>query len=171
MNETTRNKLGELILSIAQGNAKAVDEINSILGSAMGKVAKVYVRNIEDAADAVQESFCKIVEKAYTFRENKNPCAWIYTIVKNTAKDFLRDNIRRSKIVYEQEPYYVPDDNTLILREAFQVLTEKELDLITYTFWFDMSLFEISRATRIPKSTVKYRLDKALLKLRKFLEK
>ena len=171
MDKKTSEELGELVLSIAKGNGNAVDKISKILGAVVYKIALFYVRNRVDAEDVVQETWCKIVEKARFYRQNKNAYSWINTIAKNTAIDFVRDAARRNSVIVPEAGYYEIDQNKMIVGEALQILNDKELDLIIFTYWYELSLAEIAKATRIPKSTVKYRLGKVLAKLKDFYEK
>lgn len=93
------------------------------------------------------------------------------TVVKNTAKDYLRRSRSRTEKYEEKESGYVIDENAMAIREAFQILTESERDLMTYIYWYGMTLEEIGKLLHITKSAVKKRADKVLLKLKKFFEK
>ena len=87
MEQNQNYKLGELILSIKEGNVTAISKIYVLVGKAMLATAYSYVRNITDAEDVVQDALVKIVERASKFRTNKNASAWINTIVSNIAKN------------------------------------------------------------------------------------
>lgn len=55
MEQNQNYKLGELILSIKEGNVAAVSEIYMMVGKAMMATAYSYVRNNADAEDIVQD--------------------------------------------------------------------------------------------------------------------
>ena len=121
-------KLGELILSIKDGNVSAVSEIYVLVGKAMMATAYSYVRNIVDAEDVVQDALVKIVESASKFRTNKNASAWINTIVSNIAKNKLGYYKRRGEVSLDKtkELTTKPDEFGIIVNEIFDILTEKE---------------------------------------------
>lgn len=171
MDQSTSKELGDLIISITKGNVEAIDIIYHSFGSAMFKVAKYYVRNVADAEDIVQDTLVKIVEKAHLFRENKNAYAWIHTIVKNTAMDYLRISARTPRLYTELDSTYEMNDSELEVCEALDCLTKKERDMIVYTYWYEMSYEEVASACHIVKSTVSYRIRKAFEKIKKFYEK
>ena len=170
--ETTANqKLGELIVAIADGNISAIGEVYAPLGKVMYSVAAIYAAQPADAEDIVHDSLIKIVRQAKSFRENKNAYAWVNTVVKNTALDYLRRARSRKEEFETEEKEYVINENAMAIREAFQILTEPERDLMTYIYWYGMTLEEIGKLLHITKSAVKKRADKILLKLKKFFEK
>lgn len=169
MDKIECNKLGELIISIAEGNHAAIGEIYRKLGKVMYAVAGIYLGRYAEAEDVVHDSLLKIVQQADKFHENKNAYAWINTIIVNTAKDFLRKRKRKGNT--ESKNCYEFDDSTIIVREVFGLLNESEKLLLIYSYWYDMSLSEISKVLHMPKSTVKYRRDKLLEKLKIFYKK
>ena len=170
--ETTANQtLGKLMKSIADGKISAIGELYATLGKVMYTVAAIYAAQPADKEDIVHDSLVKIAIQAKTFRENKNAYAWVNTVVKNTAKDYLRRSRSRTEKYEEKESGYVIDENAMAIREAFQILTESERDLMTYIYWYGMTLEEIGKLLHITKSAVKKRADKVLLKLKKFFEK
>lgn len=171
MDILTNKRLGELIQSIAQGNVSAISEIYELLGKVMYAVANIYVSQLADVEDIIHEALLKIVRKAKKFRENKNAYSWINTIVKNTAKDFVRQNRYQEKVFHTESATYEFEENGIIIKEAFLVLTNKEQDLLTYVYWYGLSYSEIGEILHISKSAVKKRIDKALEKIRNFYEK
>ena len=173
MNERENLELGELIVRISQGDTGAIGEIFARVGPAMLAAAASYLKNRADAEDVVQESLVIIVNKAGSFRENKNAKAWINAIVYNTAKNKLRSRLRRreSGLDEAQEMSTGYDEDTLIVNEIFEKLTKAERKLVIYRYWYQCSLSELTRIFHCSKSTVKYRLDKLEDKLRKFYQK
>jgi len=53
----------------------------------------------EDAEDVAQEVFVKLVKKLHTFDKKSSFKTWLYRIIINTAKDFVRK--KTSKNAYE----------------------------------------------------------------------
>lgn len=173
MDKITNEKLGEIIKSISAGNIAGISGIYSILGKVMFAVASLYAPQKADAEDIVHDALIKIVRQASTFRENKNAYAWINTVVKNTAKDFLRRKQKREENFDDfesQATYYELNDDGILVKEIFKILTEKERDLVVYHFWYQMKYTEIAKLWHITKSAVQKRADKAIGKIKKFYD-
>lgn len=149
-------KLGELILSIKEGNVTAISKIYVLVGKAMLATAYSYVRNITDAEDVVQDALVKIVERASKFRTNKNASAWINTIVSNIAKNKLGYYQRRREVGLDntRELTTKPDEISIIVNEIFDILTGKERQYIIYRFWYDCSFSEMAKIFHRSKTNV-----------------
>ena len=170
MEQNQNYKLGELILSIKEGNVAAVSEIYMMVGKAMMATAYSYVRNNADAEDIVQDSLVKIVERASKFRTNKNARAWINTIVSNIAKNRVGYIQRRKEVNIDvaQNVATKPDEHGIIVNEIFDILTEKERQYIIYRFWYDCSFFEMVKIFHRSKTNVNYRFNKIIEKIKNF---
>lgn len=66
---------------------------------------------------------------------------------------------------------YPFDENSLLVKEILAQLNDDEYDLFVYRFWYKMSLNQLGKLYDMKKSTVKYRLDAVIERLRKFYEK
>ena len=170
MEQNQNYKLGELILSIKEGNVAAVSEIYMMVGKAMMATAYSYVRNNADAEDIVQDSLVKIVERASKFRTNKNARALINTIVSNIAKNRVGYIQRRKEVNIDvaQNVATKPDEHGIIVNEIFDILTEKERQYIIYRFWYDCSFFEMAKIFHRSKTNVNYRFNKIIEKIKNF---
>lgn len=167
-------ELCSLITSIAQGNADAVTEVYRKAGRTMHAVARKYFRDRRDVEDVIQDSLLKIVEKAESFRYGKNACAWINMIVRNTALDIHRARQAHGPLEFldnDTDHSYPFDENSLLVKEILAQLNDDEYDLFVYRFWYKMSLNQLGKLYDMKKSTVKYRLDAVIERLRKFYEK
>ena len=170
MEQSQNYKLGELILSIEEGNVAAISEIYTLVGKAMLATAYSYVRNIADAEDVVQDALVKIVERASKFHTNKNASAWINTIVSNIAKNKLGYYQRRKEVNIEKTKELTtnPDEFGIIVNEIFDILTEKERQYIIYRFWYDCSFSEMAKIFHRSKTNVNYRFNKIIEKIKNF---
>lgn len=170
MEQNQNYKLGELILSLKEGNITAISEIYLMVGKAMKATAYSYVRNVADAEDIVQDSLIKIVKKAGKFHTNKNACAWINTIVSNTAKNKIKVLNRRKEvnIDYATTLYIKPEEDTIVISEIFDILTEKERQYIIYKFWYDCSFSEMAKIFHRSKTNISYHFEKIMEKIKNF---
>lgn len=168
--------LNELILELADNNTKALEEIYRIMGARMKGIALKSLKTKYYADDVVSEAFFKIVKKANTFKKGTNGISWICRIVRNTAYDYNKLEIRYPKIRFD-----IVDDNMTVtdkredaeirecLENALRKLSSIEYRVITLHYWEYMTIREISREIKKPKSTVYFILEKAKENLRKYL--
>ena len=81
-----------MIQKAKKGDERSFESL--ILGcqSKAYNIALRYMKNEEDALDALQESFIKILRHLNSFKEDSRFDTWVYRIVVNTCNDMLRKN-------------------------------------------------------------------------------
>ena len=77
MTEQDRRLITQYILSIANGNVSALEDLSRLVSARMLSVAQSVVRNKATAEEVVQDSFLRIVQNARRFRAGSNGYAWI----------------------------------------------------------------------------------------------
>lgn len=137
------------------------------------RLAFSYLRNQEDALDAVQTAVCRALERQDTLKDPNAIHTWFYRILVNTCYDLLRQRTRVEFLPPEdldagsyEDPQ--PADDTLSQR--VEALPVEISTIIKLRFYEDMSLHEISSITGVNVNTVKTRLYSGLKKLRVILE-
>lgn len=147
------------------------------------------VKNQADAEDITQETFVKAWRNFYQFDRQRNFQAWIFTIAKNVAFDWLKkksptpfsqfdDDNGGNQLVdklIDTEP--LPSellervDATKVLTEALNKLAvEKRLVVLLYHY-YDYNFKEIAEIISEPIDSVKSRYRRALQTLRDILAK
>lgn len=137
------------------------------------RLAYSYLKNREEALDAVQTAVCRALEKRDSLRERSALRAWVCHILVNACTDQLRQRKRVAFVPPEmldagsyEDP--LPEDGSLARR--VDALPAEVAAVIRLRFYEDMSLKEISAVTGCSLSTVKTRLYTGLKKLRVSLE-
>ena len=136
------------------------------------RLAYSYLKNREDALDAVQPAVCRALEKQDSLQTPEAMRTWFYRILVHVCTDQLR---RRKTVVFlppealdagsYEDP--LPEDGSLNRRvEALP----PEIATIVLRFYEELSLKEISEVTGWNLSTVKTRLYTGLRKLRISME-
>ena len=129
------------------------------------RLAFSYVHQEADAMDIVQEGAYRAMLKADTLREESFAGTWVYRIMINEAKEYLRKNRREyaqpDENLAAAEQYRDPD-----LMAAPDGLPEEERTLIVLRYFEDRQLAEIAEILQENLSTVKSRLYRTLAKLR-----
>jgi len=136
------------------------------------------VGNVEDARDALQESFIKCWRHRDKLSEVQNLKAWIFRIAINTGRDIRETAWRRKR-------KSMPEENAMIttktlaadsqieqteclslIRSALRDLRQEEQEVFLLRQNGDMTYEEIADTVGIPVGTVKTRMRLALAKLR-----
>jgi RNA polymerase sigma factor (sigma-70 family) len=137
--------------------------------------------NLEDARDALQESFLKCWRHRDQLAEIDNLRAWIFRIVLNTGRDVRGAAWRRKRQALPEEetmvaaPQASPLEQLTTLDEAERIrlavrdLREEEQEVFLLKQNAELTYEEIALEIGIPLGTVKTRMRMALMKLRSTL--
>ena len=161
----------EIAEKAIRGDDQAFLQFISGNKEALYRTALAYLKNEEDALDAVQEVTMRSYEKIKTLRMPEYAKTWLIRIMMNHCRDILH---KRKRYVLEEsivDAEGVSDDFTYLeVEEALQYLSEKDRQLIHLKYLHDIKIKDISDMTSTPEGTVKTRLYKAVKSLRTFLE-
>ncbi len=139
------------------------------------------VGNIEDARDALQDTFVKCWRHRETLPEIVNLKAWIFRIALNTGRDLRQTAWRRRKQSLPEDEMTIESarpgpevdvehrEQMELVRNALQQLRDEEQEVFLLRQNGDMTYEEIGDAIGIPTGTVKTRMRLALTKLRRAL--
>ena len=137
------------------------------------RLAYSYLKNREEALDAVQTAVCRALESWDSLREPEAMRTWFYRILVNVCTDTLRQRKRVTFVPPEElkagsyeDP--LPEDDDLVRR--VEALPVEVGTVIRLRFYEDLSLREISAVTGWNVNTVKTRLYTGLKKLRVDME-
>lgn len=137
------------------------------------RLAYSWLKNREEALDAVQTAVCRALEKQDSLRDQSAMRTWFYHILINVCTDQLRRQKRAVSVPPEnldagsyEDP--MPEDGDLAQR--VETLPSEIAAVIRLRFYEELSLREISAVLDCPLSTVKTRLYTGLKKLRISIE-
>jgi RNA polymerase sigma-70 factor (ECF subfamily) len=127
------------------------------------------------AEDAVQETFFKAWKSYERFRGDADEKTWLTRIAINTCKDLLKSSWARNtdrSVVPELLPEgSVPfDERDDTVTRAVMSLPPKLKEAVLLRWYQGLTLEEMVKVLRLPRSTVNYRLKKAKTILRSELE-
>jgi RNA polymerase sigma-70 factor, ECF subfamily len=164
----------ETLVKMAQkGDDDAFMELLSLYKENLYKIALVYLKNEQEALDAVSDT----VYKAYmNIKKLKNPSffkTWIIRILINSAID---------RLTYSKDIIYIDDyhkieslnilesefdiDASFDLYNAIDKLDIKFKHIVVLKYFEDMTISQISTLLGLPEGTVKVRLHRALKKIK-----
>ncbi len=133
------------------------------------RLAFSYVHREADAMDIVQEGAYKAMLKANSLQEESFASTWVYRVMINTAKNYLKKYNREYEVLQEENVTAKEDCIEIDLQSVVEKLPLEEKTLIILRFYEDKTLSEIAQILQENLSTVKSRLYRTLQKLRKEL--
>lgn len=132
------------------------------------RMAYSFLKNREDALDAVQSTACRALERCGTLRNAAAVRPWVTRILLNICKNTLR---QQKKLLYFPDEqldlggYTMPEPDDSLARQV-ETLPFEQRVIVQLRFYNELSLQEISSVTGCNLSTVKTRLYTALNRLR-----
>ena len=141
------------------------------------------VGNVEDARDALQETFIKCWRNRAKLNEIENLKAWIFRIALNTGRDLRASAWRRRRQSLDGNEQMIettqsgPQQTAAQREELKQVraaladLRPEEQEVFLLRENGDLTYEQIGEALGLPTGTVKTRMRLALTKLRKAVAK
>lgn len=141
------------------------------------RMCYMYLRDLELAKDAAQDTFLKAYKTLDSFRGECSEKTWLIQIAMNTCRDMQRSAWFRHhdrRITPEDLPQTIlpPDDNDDldVMCDVMQ-LPPKLKEVVMLYYWQSMNVNEIAHALGITHSTVSARLKRAREKLYDVLER
>ncbi|WP_425287115.1 RNA polymerase sigma factor [Proteiniborus ethanoligenes] len=137
------------------------------------KLAFIYMKNKEDALDAMSEMILILYEKIYQLKKPEAFYSWSKTILVNCCKKLLKDKsktIPLDNTVEEGcEARLKEKEEQLLVEEHLSRLNEKHQEVIKLRYYLDLDYQTIAEILKIPLGTVKSRISIGLNKLKESL--
>lgn len=121
-----QQKLIELIEESKQNNQMAFKQLVETYQYNVYRLALRLLCDVEDARDAVQETFIRVWKNLHRFDSNMKFSSWIYRITTNLCFDLLKSNKYRNQkhtLEIEKNEYV----SILSQEDTEQTMTNKEL--------------------------------------------
>ncbi len=180
-----------LVERCRKGDARAFEELVNLYEKKVYNLAYRMTGNAEDARDITQDAFIKIYSSLSSFRGDASFSTWLFKIVSNMCLDELRRRRRRSFVSLDEPlrqedgdlPRQMPDvrmnpENEVekrhiqaMVHRAILSLTEDHRMVIVLRDLQGFSYDEIAEMMDCSLGTVKSRLNRARLALRRQLQK
>ena len=179
----------QLIKQALTGDQRAYRELLNRHSQSIYHVIFKIVRNPDESADLVQETFMKAFGSLATYRFEYRFSTWLYKIAANNAIDFLRK--KRIEALSLDKPiqtkdgevgFEVPDwsqnpeenlyrrRREITIQDAISSLPAKYREVIVLRHQQDKSYEEIAEQLGLPVGTVKARIFRARELLKKKLK-
>ena len=169
-------------------NACDIELLVEQYGDNLYRYCRSITYTLEDAEDLYQQTFLKALELHKKISIKKNPKAYLMSVATNIWRNhksmYARheriaptissdedgvqiEDIRSEHDILEQ---IVKKEEISRLKKCVDCLPDKQKQVILLFYAGDLSLEDIANALKIPKGTVKSRLNKARERLRKEME-
>ena len=142
-----------------------IDRLMEQYGSSLLRMSVLYLKSVDLAQDAVQETFIKAYRYFNEYRGESSEKTWLITICVNTCRDMLRSAWFRhqSRIDLDSLPerpsdFVFPDDT--VLTEVMR-LPARYREVILLRYYEGLKLKEVASALQLSDGKVRNRLNKA----------
>jgi len=164
-----------LVARLRDGDAEAGTLLDQLYREAMTRFCFGYLGNLEQAEDAVQEVFCRVVQAGQV---PENFRAWLCRIARNHCLNLLRSRARRQQLhaLLENARFestltgnlsrLVQQERRSRIRHLLGALPVTQREVLTLRYGQKLSRSEIAHVLGISQSVVKSRLFEGLKKLR-----
>ena len=157
---------------IAKGDKVAFSQLYEASSKAIYAYLLTYVKNPEDAADLMQDTYLKIRSAAGLYKPYGKPMAWIFTIARNLAlmklrKDTAHPQEELSEIVASRENPQEQVENKMILSAAMEILSPEDYRIVMLHAVSGMKHREIAELMGLSLTNTVNRYNRALKKLKK----
>jgi RNA polymerase sigma-70 factor (ECF subfamily) len=185
MSENTRieNRDKELIRRMALKESTALDEFYERYNRIAFSLVFRIVGRREDTEDVLVDVFWQVWQQAARYDASRGkPVAWLLTIARTRAIDYLRSGNRQpiareeieqrhetSSAGAEPDPFVLADMRQAVLG-ALETLSENQRVPLEMAYFQGMSHTEIAAATNLPLGTIKDRIRTGMMHLRKRLK-
>lgn len=134
------------------------------------KTAMSFLRNEEEALEAVQEVTYRAYKGIRTVKESIYFKTWLIRIMIN----YCNDQLKKKKIVLLNDELLKShgvseNHNKLEIKDAMLSLDERSREVLTLKYFHDLKIKDIADSMQCPEGTVKTWLNKALKSLREKL--
>lgn len=186
MDDLDTPAIEELIRRIGMGDREAFEEFYDRFNGLIYSTALRVLANETDAQDVAQDVLFMIWEKAPMYDPSRGkPLTWAITMTRNKAIDRLRAQSRRARLgedyrretcadeerVAEREPLsdLEATEDGEILRSAVMKLSPEQREAIELAYFGGLTQQEIAERLRQPLGTVKARIRRGMIRLRRLI--
>lgn len=176
----------QLIDRAKKGDADAFNDLMGRYSRTIFNIGLQMLRDRDDASDMAQETMLKVYRALPRFRGDSTFSTWVYRIMVNTCRDFLRSASRRREVPFsdfgeeeddgpvfdvaddsvQPERLYIEGEDEQYLLSLIQGLKPAYRLAVTMRELGGLSYQEIADAGNISIGTVKSRLNRARAAMR-----
>ncbi len=139
-------------------------------GNSILRTAYMYLHNMSDAEDILQDTLIQYIRKAPAFESAGHEKAWLLTVAANLSKNKIKYNELRKTDELAEELVGEEDRDLAFVWEAVKQLPEKFREVIHLFYQEGYSTLEIAKILKRNESTVRSDLKRGRDKLKEILK-
>lgn len=149
-------------------------KLYDLYGEMVFRICFIHLKNQQDAYDATQETFLKLLQDDKSFHSEEHAKAWLITVSSNVCKNMLKSFWHKNRtgsdalLLLSQKGSDENAEHSEVL-DAVLHLPQKYKDLVYLHYYEGYSIEEIAKMTGKKSSTLRSRLSKAKRLLRDYL--
>ena len=130
------------------------------------KICIVILCNEQDVQDAIQDTFCRYMEKKPVFRDEQHEKAWLIRVAVNISRDMIRFRLRHPKVsIDELENSLAASEQKETLKELLELPVKQKM--VVYLHYVEgYQIKEIADILGITEGAVKMRLRRGREQMR-----
>ncbi len=181
---TSTHNEQELIARILKGEQQHFAVLVDRYQSMAFTIAFRFTRNREDAEELAQSAFVKAYRSLADYRGDAKFSTWLYTIVSSLGLSFVRKKKMETLSLTNEKVQTAADGigggfsaNTIeskskvqMVQKAIGMLANDDAQVLTLFYQGEQSLEEIGKIMGIDPNTVKVKLHRARVRLKKMME-
>lgn len=179
MNE--KDRIIALVRQAKLGDAHSFARLYELYYQELYKAALYTLGKPEDAENVVSDTVLDAYAGISRLRDEAAFRGWIFRILSNKCKRYVRDIIRKRETEYGipiedmAEGYPAADhsiedaENKTVISDAFSVLTSEERQIVSMTIYGEYDSGEIAEQMGLNRNTVRSKYSRALVKMRRKL--
>lgn len=150
-------------------------------GDELKRIAFLYLNDLAESEDIIQEVFIKAYQKLDDFRQEASYKTWLIRMTINQCKDhrkkwsvrhiFYRDELPEHKSSSRTETTYIEQETSGELARQLAALSPKFREVLILFYYKELTMNEIADVLEIKQNTVKSRLLRGKKALKERLER
>jgi RNA polymerase sigma factor (sigma-70 family) len=167
-----------LIEKALQGDSTAFGQLVQKYQAFVFTIVIRIVKVREEAEEVAQDTFIKAYESLSSFRGDSKFSSWLYSIAYRKALDALRKNKKNNNLELIEEiteddtstienalTYIEEKERKEVIQKCIKELPEQEAAIITFFYFEELSIKEISKITELSEDNVKVKLFRSRKKM------
>ena len=147
--------------------SRLLGEIYDRQADTIFRICRMYMKNHQDAADMVHNTFLALLKKQKAFESEEHEKSWLIKVAVNMCKNELKRSSRKDKELSEAENMASSHEDSVM---PLVLQLPAELKVPTYLHYYEgYRSEEIGKMLGISASAVRTRLQKAREKLKESL--
>ncbi|WP_373489807.1 sigma-70 family RNA polymerase sigma factor [Parasphingorhabdus sp.] len=172
----------EIMARVAIRDRAALEELYQLTSAKLFGICRRICGDRSAAEDVLQEVYIKVWHRADQYQAGSySPISWMAVIARNASIDWLRKNGRQHHdddaaidIVADEAPLgdavIEEEQQRERIRDCLEGLEEEQNLPIRSAFFRGFTYSELAKRAEVPLSTMKSRIRRGLMNLRKCLE-